>query len=42
MRVDAYGVAGTGANLRITANSGPRLIPDLVVTIQEWLATDVG
>jgi glutamyl endopeptidase len=38
--VHAYGVGGTAASLGITANSGPRLIPEVVSTIKEWLAAD--
>lgn len=38
--VHAYGVGGTAASLGITANSGPRLIPEVVATIKEWLAFD--
>lgn len=36
--VHAYGTGGTAPSLGITANSGPRLIPEVVATIQEWLA----
>lgn len=36
--VHAYGTGGTAPSLGVTANSGPRLIPDVVATIQEWLA----
>jgi V8-like Glu-specific endopeptidase len=38
--VHAYGVGGTSSNLDIVANSGPRLIPEVVEVIREWLATD--
>lgn len=38
--VHAYGVGGTASNLQITANSGPRLIPEVVQTIREWIAAD--
>jgi V8-like Glu-specific endopeptidase len=40
--VHAYGIGGTAANLGITANSGPRLIPEVVETIKQWLAADAG
>ena len=40
--VHAYGVGGTAANLKITANSGPRLVPEVVETIRQWLAADAG
>jgi glutamyl endopeptidase len=36
--VHAYGVGGTAAGLGITANSGPRLIPEVVETVKEWMA----
>jgi len=38
--VHAYGVGGTASHLGITANSGPRLIPEVVATIKQWLAAD--
>lgn len=40
--VHAYGVGGTAANLGITANSGPRLTPEVVATVREWLQKDAG
>lgn len=40
--VHAYGVGGTASNLGITANSGPRLVPEVVATIKEWLAADAA
>ncbi len=40
--VHAYGVGGTASNLGIVANSGPRLIPEVVETIRQWLAADSG
>jgi len=36
--VHAYGVGATAPG--ITANSGPRLIPEVVATIQEWIKKD--
>jgi glutamyl endopeptidase len=36
--VHAYGVGATAAG--ITANSGPRLIPEIVATIKEWIAAE--
>lgn len=36
--VHAYGIAGTPSGFGITANSGPRLLPEVVETIREWLA----
>jgi glutamyl endopeptidase len=36
--VHAYGTGGTAQSLGITANSGPRLVPEVIATIQEWLA----
>jgi glutamyl endopeptidase len=36
--VHAYGVGATAPG--ITANSGPRLIPEVVATIQEWIQKD--
>lgn len=38
--VHAYGVGASAAG--ITANSGPRLIPEVVETIRGWLAADGG
>lgn len=35
--IHAYGIGGTASNLNLTANSGPRLLPEVVATIQEWL-----
>jgi glutamyl endopeptidase len=35
--VHAYGVGGTAPGFGMTANSGPRLIPEIVATIKEWL-----
>lgn len=40
--VHAYGVGGTAANLGIQANSGPRLIPEVVETVKQWLAADLA
>ena len=38
--IHAYGVGGTPGAWGITANSGPRLIPEMVQMIKEWLAAD--
>jgi V8-like Glu-specific endopeptidase len=38
--VHAYGVGGTAANLGVVANSGPRLTPEVVETVKQWLAAD--
>ena len=38
--IHAYGVGGTPGSWGITANSGPRLIPEMVQMIKEWLAAD--
>jgi V8-like Glu-specific endopeptidase len=40
--VHAYGVGGTASNLGIVANSGPRLTPEVVETIKQWIAADGG
>jgi V8-like Glu-specific endopeptidase len=40
--VHAYGVGGTASSMGIVANSGPRLIPEVVETIRQWLAADSG
>ncbi len=35
--VHAYGTGGTAPSLGVTANSGPRLSAEIVVTVKEWL-----
>ncbi|WP_439397272.1 trypsin-like serine peptidase [Bradyrhizobium sp. PMVTL-01] len=35
--VHAYGIGGTAPSLGVTANSGPRLSPEIVLTVKEWL-----
>lgn len=40
--IHAYGVGGTPGSWGITANSGPRLIPEMVDMIKEWLKADGG
>lgn len=38
--IHAYGVGGTPATLGITANSAPRIIPEVLEKAREWLAQD--
>lgn len=38
--IHAYGVGGTPATLGITANSAPRIIPEVLEKVREWLAQD--
>ncbi len=40
--VHAYGVGGTPAELGITANSAPRIIPEVLAKMQEWVKLDGG
>jgi V8-like Glu-specific endopeptidase len=40
--VHAYGVGGTPAGLGITANSAPRIIPEVLDTLTEWVEQDGG
>lgn len=40
--IHAYGTGGTPFNLGITANSAPRIIPEVFDIIQGWLADDGG
>jgi V8-like Glu-specific endopeptidase len=40
--IHAYGVGGTPANLGITANSAPRIIPEVFDQIQAWIAESTG
>jgi V8-like Glu-specific endopeptidase len=35
--VHAYGTSGTAPSFGVQANSGPRLSPEIVVTVKEWL-----
>ncbi|MFS0757466.1 trypsin-like peptidase domain-containing protein [Noviherbaspirillum sp. 1P10PC] len=36
--IHAYGVGGTPASLNVVANSGPRLLPDVIEVIKDWVA----
>lgn len=36
--IHAYGIGGTPADLGITANSAPRIIPEVLDKVREWLA----
>lgn len=38
--IHAYGVGGTPATFGITANSAPRIIPEVLEKVREWLAED--
>jgi glutamyl endopeptidase len=38
--IHAYGIGGTPANLGITANSAPRIIPEVLEQIRAWVALD--
>lgn len=40
--VHAYGVGGTPADLGITANSAPRIIPEVLEKLTEWVEQDGG
>ncbi|GIE82291.1 hypothetical protein Aph02nite_82410 [Actinoplanes philippinensis] len=40
--VHAYGTGGTPATLGITANSAPRITPDVLALVTEWVAQDGG
>lgn len=40
--IHAYGTGGTPANMNLTANSGTRLIPELVDQIKRWIDDDGG
>ncbi|HYU80324.1 MAG TPA: trypsin-like peptidase domain-containing protein [Vicinamibacterales bacterium] len=37
--IHAYGVGGTPADLHLTANSGPRILPEVLDVIRGWIAT---
>jgi V8-like Glu-specific endopeptidase len=38
--IHAYGGGGTSASVNLRVNSAPRIIPEVVTQIQEWLAAD--
>lgn len=38
--IHAYGIGGTPNSYGITANSAPRIIPEVLAKIREWLAQD--
>ncbi len=38
--IHAYGVGGTASSLNITANSAPRVTPEMLAAIREWLVDD--
>jgi len=40
--IHAYGVGGTPGEFRITANSAPRIIPEVLAKIREWVEADGG
>jgi glutamyl endopeptidase len=40
--VHAYGIGGTPTNLGITANSAPRIIPEVLDKLTEWVEQDGG
>lgn len=40
--IHAYGVGGTPADLGITANSAPRIIPEVLDTLTGWVERDGG
>jgi glutamyl endopeptidase len=40
--VHAYGIGGTPASLGITANSAPRITPEVLALVTEWVAWDGG
>jgi V8-like Glu-specific endopeptidase len=40
--VHAYGTGGTPANLNVTANSAPRIIPEVLERLTEWVEQDGG
>jgi V8-like Glu-specific endopeptidase len=40
--IHAYGIGGTPANFGITANSAPRIIPEVLTQIETWVAEDGG
>ena len=40
--IHAYGIGGTPGSLGITANSAPRIIPEVFDTISGWIEQDGG
>jgi V8-like Glu-specific endopeptidase len=40
--VHAYGIGGTPTNFGITANSAPRIIPEVLDKLTEWVERDGG
>ena len=40
MAIHAYGTGGTPAGFGITANSAPRIIPEVLDQIEAWIAAD--
>ncbi len=40
--IHAYGIGGTPQNLGVTANSAPRIIPEVLSKLEEWVAMDGG
>lgn len=40
--IHAYGIGGTPANFNITANSAPRIIPEVLDKMKEWVEQDGG
>jgi V8-like Glu-specific endopeptidase len=40
--IHAYGIGGTPGNFGITANSAPRIIPEVLAQIEAWVAGDGG
>jgi len=37
--IHAYGIGGAPANLQVVANSGPRILPDVLDVLKDWIAT---
>ncbi|WP_181832670.1 trypsin-like serine peptidase [Bosea caraganae] len=40
--IHAYGLGGTPASIGLRVNSAPRIIPEVVEKIQEWIAADAA
>lgn len=40
--IHAYGIGGTPANLGVVANSAPRIIPEVLERLTEWVEQDGG
>lgn len=40
--IHAYGIGGTPANLGIVANSAPRILPEVLEKLKEWVEQDGG